>query len=406
MTASRHLRSIGLPLWVILAGLMAGACQISRVSLQAPSESDAQLTPTESVTPSPAPSSTSIPRPTSTATSTPEPTSTPTPFGGIGLDFIYSDADYNLVRYDEGPLFTRSQVEESLGRSFESLIYYPSPDLSKVLIRGYNNRPGFLPHWFVSPIDLSYVKSVGTGYRRPTWSPDSSRLLVINENESIFVVSSDVGSQRSIGIRYPTDGIPAWLNDSSKIYWTRNGESRVIDVETGRSEQVAADWLDDSVQVFIFERSPLGDRIAFQNHYLIEGRKLYIAKSDFTDPVAISLDREGGLSSYIAGLFWSPAGEALVAYMITYDMDCSEDCTEASEYHLVDPSSAKMTRLPNLERAIENVEPYHINCGLTPDGRNFLVNNYGSYYFFDLMSGELALEIGSPLSCPVWLPGE
>jgi len=134
-----------------------------------------------------------------------------------------------------------------------------------------------------------------------------------------------------------------------------------------------------------------------------EGQKLYLANSDFTEPVSLSLDRDDGLYAFVE-LTWSPTGDSILVHMFIKDPFCTTDCTDVTEYYLLEPNTLVMSDV-HLERlGLDNVEYYQTLCGFTPDGMNLLVNSDGFYYFFDLVREETAQKIQTDGSCPFWLP--
>lgn len=351
-------------------------------------------------TASPSPSSTSTPSATATETPTPTPSATPTPFGGAGLRFAYTDWEGNLRQFDRGPILTKEQIESSIGRTFDYAQLIPSSAFSSVLVEVWDNRPGWTEYLYISSMMLEDPIFLSSGRPSARWSPNGRQALVIEDN-SMYLVNADGRGRIPIGPRYPKDGYPSWSPDSMSLYWTRDGQLRVIDAETGKSVLIEADWLDDFIQVFQFEFSPSGDRVTFRNHGLFEGRKLYIAKADFTDPVSISLDRE---DSYVWKLLWSATGDAILVYMSTSDPDCRAECAYVDEYYILDPDTLAMHRLEIERLGIEEVEYYQTDCGLTPDGKNLIIAADGFYYFFEIAQQELAQKIQVDGSCPAWLP--
>src|SRR3972149_2089073 len=102
---------------ICLAGVgwLASSCRVGPPYDSASTVAGYDLSATKSPSPQAPPTRPSTSKATATSTTTPSPTSTPTPFGGTGLEFIYTDWQWNLTRYGQGPVLTKQPIETAIG---------------------------------------------------------------------------------------------------------------------------------------------------------------------------------------------------------------------------------------------------------------------------------------------------
>lgn len=316
------------------------------------------------------------------------------------MNFIYSSWDNDLLLYDQGWILSKEQVEYKLGKKYDRIRYNPSPDLSSLMIKVWDNRPGWTEYIYLSSMDFEGPTMIASGRPVATWSPDSRMVLVIADN-FMHVINRDGRGRTPIGQRSPRDGYPAWSHDGSRLYWTKNGKLRVIDASTGISELLEVDWLEDWLQIFNLQFSPRGDKLAFEN-----GNSFYITNSDFTEPLIISPGTEEGLLLDIYGFVWSPDGNMILAEIALNDPYCTSNCSPSRDLYLIDSTNGEFSDISMEMLGVEKLNSYFTKCGFTPDGKNIVIDSDGYLYFFDFLKEEIALTLVTNGGCPIWLSPE
>lgn len=261
------------------------------------------FSPTFTPTPTMTPTSTNTSIPTYTPTFTPTLTPTPTPIGYGSGEFLYeiltSDGNFKgLYSSERGLLISMAQLEEKVGTASSYSYLWPSPngELAVLTLGQMPDHPSSsldFSHYLVS-IDLSTVMPIrypGLNLDQWIWSSDSSRLIGTG--------GDGTGRPTEYCIADSTDGriitcIPTnlynswgvyWSEDNSRVYWSNNGRLWVAGADGSMGHYVDLTFILDWFNLEGMSFSPDGTKVALIIRKGDPSKTLYLANSDFTNPV-------------------------------------------------------------------------------------------------------------------------